>query len=63
MLSPEQLAEWGRSELDARKADLAKVHANEISLEEAQNRAKARRKAVGLRMSQATRALPNRKNR
>ena len=63
MLNPADLAEWGRSEWAARLADLDAMHAGALTLDEVQERAKARRRAVGLSRAQASRALPSPRER
>ena len=56
-MTTDELTEWGTKERTARLADLAEMHAQTITLDEVQSRAKKRRNAVGLSMNQAARAL------
>jgi hypothetical protein len=62
-VTPADLAEWGRSEWAARLADLDAMRAGTLTLDEVQARAKARRRAVGLSMAQASRSLPTARER
>lgn len=54
----EELDKWGREEWEHRKYDLSAMRDGCLTLEDVQARAKRRRRAVGLTMAQAARALP-----
>lgn len=53
-MTPAERTAFGKAESKARHDDLAQVHAGTLSLAEAQERAKDRRKPWGLTANQAT---------